>query len=69
MVRCTPGRDISWPSLELHQVRLTFVQTYPQYRHLVAKSGTISGQADLGQIHHPLVEASSGQAWNYFRSG
>ena len=33
--------------MALLQVKLTFDQTSPQERHLVAMSGTTSGQADL----------------------
>ena len=68
-VRWTPSRDISWPNLELHLVRLTYGLMYA----LV--------EASSGQKWYyfrsgwplvrctPPVEASPGQEWYYFRSG
>ena len=53
--------------MALLQVRLNFGQTSPLERHLVAMSGTTSGQADLCS-DIPPGEASSGHDWPYFRS-
>ena len=53
------------------------VRHTPQWRHLVAKSGTTSGQHDICSAFGsgwplvrciPLVEASGGQEWYYIRS-
>ena len=60
-------------------VRLTFGQTYPQQRHLVAKCDNTSGQFDIwsdlwvsltfAQTYPFQAETSCGQVWYYFGSG
>ena len=53
-----PGKHISWPCLEVLQVMLTFGQMCPQQKHLVAKSGSTSGQADLWSDVPPIRDIS-----------
>ena len=67
-----PNRDISWPSLELLHVRLTFGQTYPPVEEssdqewYYFRSGWLLVRCTPT---NPLVETSCGQEWYYFRSG
>ena len=73
LVRCTPTRDISWPSVILLWVMLTFCQMYPlgwgfrsgwplvrctPQRHLLPKCDTTLGQADLWSDVPPTRDIS-----------